>query len=120
MSLTQRILDSVNKARVSLGDLVLTASITKTVNIGYDPDTLKPIQTTQTKEFQGFIAQWDEGEVDGTKVRSDDVKFYVFPTDVVITQNDPLNLLGIAYSVEKKSPVMVGSQVGLTMLQLRK
>jgi len=119
VSLSERVLSSVDRARTALGDLVITATVTKTASV-YDNDLLKVVNTTSTRTVQGFVSAWDYNEVDGSNVRVDDVKFYAFPSITVITHNDPVTVNGVSYVVVKVAPVMAGSRVALTQVQLRR
>lgn len=120
MSLASQIVSAVNQAKASLGDLVITATVTKVTNVSYSTTTLNPTQTSASPTVDGFVSQWDEDELDGEKVRSDDVKFYVFPTTVEIAHGDTVSFDGTKYSVERVSPVKAGIQTALTLVQLRK
>lgn len=122
MSLAGRVIDAITKAKASLGDLIISATMTKVVNIGYDATTQLPTQTISTKNFEGFIGGWTEEELRGSSVRTDDMKFYIFPNQGAdqIKHGNELNVNGLKYKVEKIDPTMVGTQVALWTVQLRK
>ena len=103
-----------------MGDLIIQATIVQTTNTGYDEANLVPIQTTKTFTVDGFFDSWTLDELKDSSVRTDDIKFYVFPNNVQYVQNDPVTLKGTTYKLQRASPVMVGNQIALTLFQLRK
>lgn len=120
MSLATRILGAVQKAKTSIGDLVIQALVTSVVNGAYNTTTLKPSQTVVTGLVDGFVSEWTEAESGGDNIKFDDVKFYMFPTSMSVLPGHTVKVNGITYNLIKTSPVMVGSHVALTLLQLRK
>lgn len=127
MSLSSRVLAAIDRAKKSLGDLVVTATVVQTRNTGYSATNLQPTQTTASVSVNGFVGSWSESELReyafrnaDMDVRVGDVAFYVFPTTADPRVDDSVTLDGVSYVVKKTLPVMVGNQVGLTLLQLRR
>lgn len=119
-------MDAVNRAKSSLGDLVITATVTKVTDKSFNTTTLKPDESTKVFDVQGFYGDWTEGLIkdrsirDTLNVRMDDVQFFMFPADVDVTNEDTVVVDGVTYTVKGVLPYKVGSSVAMTMLQLRR
>lgn len=113
-------MSAVAQAKKSLGDLVITVPVSRKSNGTYNPITLTVTQEETTSNVDGFVGEWTEDELRGEIVRHDDIKFYVFPTAVVIKHGDTVNYEDSDYEVVRISPIKAGTQTALTMLQLRK
>lgn len=120
MSLVSQIMDAVQQAKDSLGDLVVSVHIKHVENGAYDPITLTAAKVETTFDVDGFVGQWDELDRRDEEIRFDDVKFFVFPTSKTIGQGDTLDLGGFDYGIVRVSPVKAGNRTALTQLQLRK
>lgn len=126
MSLQAKVLGAVEKAKVALGDLVITATHTKNTS-SLNSTTMKVDNSTKNYTLEGFIGDWTENQVLDEKVRNildirkDDVQFFVFPnTNPEVSQDDFVTVKSAKYTVKGKLPYYAGDSVALTMLQLRK
>lgn len=127
MSLSTRILAAVDRAKQSMGDLIVPATIVQTRNSGYSAATMTPMQTVESIDIDGFVGSWTEGELrdyvarnTSMDVRADDVAFFVFPTSADPRVDDVVSLDGSKYLVKGVLPYLAGTSVALTLLQLRK
>jgi formylmethanofuran dehydrogenase subunit B len=118
MSLAQIVLDSVNAAKKSLGDLVITPTLKEITTTGFDRTTGTPTTTILSKTLSGVIDVWDALEVDGTLIRYDDIKFIAFP-GADINQDDEITIGSVTYTVIKVRPIKAGSLTVLRIVQLR-
>jgi hypothetical protein len=123
--MSSKVLSAVARAKTALGDLVLTATLTK-ITGAYDPALLKTVDTPKSYSVDGFIGDWKENRIldqsvrNDLDVRMDDVQFYMFPADVEPTQNDTMTVLGTKYTIVNVQPYMAGSVPAVSMIHLRR
>ena len=117
MTLSAKVIDAVNKAKIALGDAVITCQLIKnTSTYSNGKSTLTPASA----DIELTIADFDFNQVDGENVRVDDVKVVVFTVSADIDENDEIELDDVRYKVIKINPVRIGSSIAVLEVQLRK
>lgn len=119
MSLVKLITDAVNQARVQLGDLIVATQLRRVAGT-YDKSTSKVIQTEKISTVNIAIIKFEFKEIDGTLVRTDDLKGLIFDTDQDVQDSDKLMFNGVEYEIIKTTPTYAGSTLVLLEVQLRK
>lgn len=119
MSLKEVIIDAVATAKQQLGDLIIDV-VLRRVQSQYDPSVSKTVTTELTSTIQMAILKFEFKEIDGSLVKSDDMKGLIFNVDQDIKITDKVSFQNIEYDVIKLTPTYAGDTLVLIEVQLRK
>lgn len=119
MSLTNTVIDAMRQARLAAGDLIIPITlraISKTYLNGVNTST--PTESVA----QGFVDKFTTDEIDGTVVRQDDTKIYLFNEtgSVDVKVSDEVVIDGLTFQVVRAVPQFVGPLKPLIMVHARK
>jgi hypothetical protein len=120
MSNVSTIVKAVESLKKALGDIVVNTILEKAGTKVYDTATGKATDTTTSPTIDIAITQFDFKEIDGTNVRSDDLKGVVFDTDKDIDTDDRIQYNTVSYKIINSKPIYAGATLVATEVQLRK
>jgi hypothetical protein len=120
MSNVSAIVSGVATLKKSLGDLLVVTTMEKAGAKVYNTATGKATDTPTILSIEMAVTEFKFDEIDGTNVRSDDLKGYIFDTDKDIGLDDRVVYNGISYKICNPKPIMAGTTLVVTEVQLRK
>lgn len=124
MPLKETVLAGVAKAKTSLQNLIVSATLIKRGNATYVPGT-DPTYSETSDTISLVITTFRTEEIDGDRIRATDMQGIVFPEDafVDVVTNDLItaSVRGImnTYRVVQNIPIMAGDTIALHQMVLR-
>lgn len=111
---------AVAKAAVALGDMAISLTLRKRTKADYVPGSPQAYVTTDTT-VKGVITRYRQEEVDGTQIQGIDLLIVIFPpsNSAIPEANDIVIHGDKQYKVVGNTPVYVGSEIAVNLVQAR-
>lgn len=119
MKLSQTVMKAVESAKIALSDAVVPVDLIKYAK-SYNSQTGKNDQVEQRSTINLAITQFEFKEIDGTNIRSDDLKGFIFEVDQDISTECFVEYNETKYRVMSVRETRVGNVVVIVEVQLRK
>lgn len=120
MSLATDVVKGVEEAKKALADLVISVPLTKVGTSTYNTSTGKLTPSESTPTIEMCVTAFGHDEIDGTNVRSDDLKGVVFTVSQDIDSEDRVTIGGVEYKVCGVQRHFAGEILVLYEVHLRK
>lgn len=118
MALAKQIVGSITSALAALQDIAVTSQLIRRVAKPHVPG--QPQAYTSTSyEIKYVPGTYTHKEIDGTNVRTSDVRLTMFPFSATPAVNDLIMLGGIQYRIVTFVPVFVGELIATYDVQVR-
>lgn len=118
MGLAKQIVDSVTTALAALHDVAVTGQLIRRVAKAHVPGEDQKYTTT-TFTITYIPGSYKHTEIDGTNVRSGDLRLTIFPFKGTPSVNDLIIIGGIEFRIKTFVPTYVGELIALYDVQVR-
>ena len=118
MGLAKQIVDSVTTALAALQDIAVSGQLLRRVAKTHVPGQAQKYTTT-TFAIKYVPGAYKHNEIDGTNVRSGDMRLTIFPFNGTPSVNDLIIIGGIEFRIKTFVPTYVGELIALYDVQVR-